>query len=148
MRNFIITFLFLAAAAMAVAQKGASLEELINRAQAAPTPAQPSLYTELAERQLEAADKLYNSGDSNTANSAVEDVVTYSGKAVHAATESGSHMKPTEIALRKMAARLRTIRRTLAFEDQKPVEDAANRLEALRTDLLSRMFDKGKKKDK
>ena len=148
MRNFIITFLFLAAAAMAVAQKGASLEELINRAQAAPTPAQPNLYTELAERQLEAADKLYNSGDSNAANSAVEDVVTYSGKAVYAATESGSHMKPTEIALRKMAARLRPIRRTLAFEDQKPVEDAANRLEALRTDLLSRMFDKGKKKDK
>ena len=57
-------------------------------------------------------------------------------------------LKPTEIALRKMAARLRTIRRTLALEDQKPVEDAANRLEALRTDLLSRMFDKGKKKDK
>jgi hypothetical protein len=146
MRNGLIAFIFLAAAAMAVAQKGASDEELINRAQAAPTGAQPGLYTELAERQLEAADKLYGSGDATAANSAVEDVVTYSGKATHAAAESGGHMKPTEIALRKMAARLRTIRRTLALEDQKPVEGAANRLEALRNELLTRMFEKNKKK--
>jgi hypothetical protein len=44
-----------------------------------------------------------------------------------------------------MADRLLTIRHTLAFEDQKPVEDAANRLEALRSELLARMFAKGKK---
>jgi hypothetical protein len=75
----------------------------------------------------------------------VNDVVYYSADAAHAANESGSRLKPTEIALGKMADKLRTIRRTLAFEDQKPVEDAANRLETLRTELLNRMFDKGKK---
>ena len=147
MRNCIVIFLFLGISAVGLAQKGSSVEELVERAQAAPKGAQPGLYTEIAERQLEAADKLYNSGDAQAAHSAVEDVVTYSGEAAHAASDSGNRLKPTEIALRKMAARLRTIRRTLALEDQKPVEDAANRLEALRTDLLSRMFAKGKKKD-
>ncbi len=146
MRHCMIAFLLLGATAVVLAQKGLSTEELINRAQTAPAAAQPSLYTQIAERQLEAADKLYNSGDAGAASSAVEDVVTYSGKAAHAAADSGSHLKPTEIALRKMADRLRTIRRTLAFEDQKPVEDAANRLEALRNDLLSRMFENKKGK--
>jgi hypothetical protein len=148
MRNCIIASVFLIAAAFALAQKGASVEELMQRAQAAPTGAQPAIYAELAERQLAAADKLYSSGDANAAGSAVEDVVSYSGKAAHAAAESGSHMKPTEIALRKMAERLRTIRRTLALEDQKPAEEAADRLEALRNDLLARMFEKNKKKGK
>jgi hypothetical protein len=147
MRNCIIAFLFLAGTVVALAQKGASLEELISRAQAAPTGAKPALYSELAQRQLEAADRLYNSGDAGAANAAVEDVVAYAGKATEAAADSGSRLKPTEIALRKMAARLRTIRRTLALEDQRPVEDAANRLEVLRTNLLSRMFE-NKKKDK
>lgn len=146
MRNRIFLFLCLAATAV-LAQKDATLDELIGRAGAAPINAQPGLYTQIAERQLESADKLYSSGDAQAASAAVDDVVTYSGKAVHAANESGSRLKPTEIALRKMADKLRTIRRTLAFEDQKPVEDAANRLEALRTDLLSRMF-ANKKKDK
>ena len=147
MRNYVVIVLLLAAPALVLAQKGASLDELLNRAQAAPPAAQTSLYTELAERQLESADKLYKSGDAGGANSAVDDVVTYSGKAARAAADSGSRMKPTEIALRKMADRLRTIRRSLALEDQRPVEEAANRLESLRTELLGRMFDK-KKKDK
>jgi hypothetical protein len=146
MRNRIFLLLCLAVTAAAFAQKDLTLDELISRASAAPVNAQPALYTQIAERQLESADKLYNTGDAQAASSAVDDVVTYSGKAVHAANESGSRLKPTEIALRKMADRLRTIRRTLAFEDQKPVEDAANRLETLRTDLLSRMFTNGKKK--
>jgi hypothetical protein len=147
MRNRILASLFLICAGWVLAQKGASVEELIVRAQAAPQGAQPALYTEAAEHQLEAADRLYNSGDSQAAKSAVEDVVTYCGQAEQAATASGSRLKPTEIALRKMSSRLRTIRRTLAVEDQKPVEDAANRLETLRSDLLSRMFENHKKKD-
>lgn len=148
MRNCIVLLFLLAASAAVFAQKDAPLDELISRAAAAPTNAQPALYTQIAERQLASADKLYTSGDAVAAKSAVDDVVTYSGDAAHAANESGNRLKPTEIALRKMADKLRTIRRTLAFEDQKPVEDAANRLEALRSDLLSRMFENGKKKDK
>jgi hypothetical protein len=146
MRNRIVVVLFLTAVTVVFAQKDASLDELISRAGTAPVSAQPALCTEIAERQLEAADKLYSSGNPGAASAAVDDVVTYSAKAAHAANESGSRLKPTEIALRKMADRLRAIRHTLAFEDQKPAEDAANRLEALRSELLARMFAKGKGK--
>jgi hypothetical protein len=43
-----------------------------------------------------------------------------------------------------MAAKLRDIKRSLNFDDQAPVQAAADRLENLRTDLLSHMFGKGK----
>jgi len=145
MRICIMFALLFAATVVVFGEKDASLEELKSRAATAPINAQPALCTEIAERQLKAADQLYSSGDVTAATAAVSDIVTYSTQAALAANESGKGLKPTEIALRKMADRLLTIRHTLAFEDQKPVEDAANRLEALRSELLARMFAKGKK---
>ncbi len=47
-----------------------------------------------------------------------------------------------------MAEKLRDIKRTLAFEDQPPVEQAIRRLEDVRTALLKEMFAKEKKKEK
>jgi hypothetical protein len=47
-----------------------------------------------------------------------------------------------------MAEKLRDIKRTLAFEDQLPVERAIRRLEDVRTTLLQEMFAKDKKKEK
>jgi hypothetical protein len=122
-----------------------SLDQLIKRANAAPERERAFLCTQVAERQLQAADKLYSAGDSDAARAAVADVVTYSEKAADASAHSSARLKQTEIALRKMAAKLRDIQRTISFEDQKPVEEAANRLEKLRTDLLARMFNKGAK---
>jgi hypothetical protein len=71
-------------------------------------------------------------------------VATYSEKAHDAAIQSGKKLKNTEIDFRKMSAKLRDIKRTLNFDDQAPVQAAADRLESLRTDLLSHMFGKGK----
>jgi hypothetical protein len=42
-----------------------------------------------------------------------------------------------------MAAKLRDIKRTVNFDDQEPLQAAADRMESLRTDLLTHMF-KGK----
>ncbi len=145
MRTIVAFVLFFTLGVALFAEKNVSLDELISRAATAPIGAQPALCTEIAERQLQAADKLYSSGDAGDANRAVEELVDYSTRAAHAAQESGSHLKPTEIALRKMADRLRAIRHTLSFDDQKSVEDAANRLETLRSELLTRMFSNGKK---
>ena len=39
-----------------------------------------------------------------------------------------------------MAHKLRDMKRTLSFEDQAPVQDAIDRLEHVRTDLLTKMF--------
>ena len=47
-----------------------------------------------------------------------------------------------------MAEKLRDIKRTLAFEDQPPVEQAIRRLEDVRTTLLKEMFAKENKKGK
>ena len=87
---------------------------------------------------------MYSAGKSDDARAAVQDVVTYSEKAQSTSIQSGKKLKNTEIALRKMAAKLRDIKRSLNFDDQAPVQTAADRLESLRTDLLTHMFGKGK----
>lgn len=134
----------LAASFAAFASKPETLQQLITRAEAARADERPGLYIEIAERQLQSADELYTTGKVDEARAAVSDVVTYSEKAHDTAIQSGKKLKSIEIAFRKMAARLRDIKRSLNFEDQAPVQAAADRLENLRTDLLSHMFGKGK----
>jgi len=136
--------LLLASSLAVLAEKDESLQDLIAKAEAAHPKDRPALFIEVAERQLKAADELYNAGKSDEAKTCVDDVATYSGKAQDAALQSGSRLKQTEISLRKMAARLRDVARTLNYEDQAPVQTAADRLESLRTGLQKRMFGKSK----
>jgi len=129
---------------LAFAYKTETLQELIARAESAKLDDQPALFTDIAERQLKSADELYTAGKIDDARAAVQDVVTYSEKAQATAIQSSKKLKNTEIALRKMEAKLRDIKRSLNFDDQAPVQAAADRLESLRTDLLTHMFGKGK----
>jgi hypothetical protein len=121
-----------------------TLQELVARAEAAHLEDRPPLYIEAAERQLKSADELYTSGKVEDARAAVSDVVTFAQKATDASIQSHKRLKDTEIAIRKMAAKLRDIKRTLNFDDQPAVQDAADHLEKMRTGLLSQMFGKGK----
>jgi hypothetical protein len=139
-----IAALLLATSVLAFAYKTETLQELIARAESAKLDDQPALFTDIAERQLKSADELYSAGKSDEARAAVQDVVTYSEKAQSSAIQSGKKLKNTEIALRKMAAKLRDIKRSLNFDDQAPVQAAADHLESLRTDLLTHMFGKGR----
>ncbi|HYU47077.1 MAG TPA: hypothetical protein VEK84_12985, partial [Terriglobales bacterium] len=91
------------------------------------------------------ADKLYSDGQTEQARTAVDDIVTYSEKARDSAAQTKKHLKNVEIALRKISEKLRDIKRTLAFEDQPPVDQAIKRLEDIRTSLLKEMFSKDKK---
>ena len=125
--------------------KDESIAQLIGRADLARLEDRPAIYAEIAERQLRNADQLYNEGKSDQAEAAVKDVVLYSDKAADAATKSGKKLKNTEIAMRKMAEKLRDINRSLSFDDQPPVQAAIEHLEGLRTELLNRMFGKGAK---
>jgi polyhydroxyalkanoate synthesis regulator phasin len=143
-RIVVVLALILAVAAASSASKEQSLQELIERANSATVKDQPALYIEIAERQLKSADELYNQGKVDDARAAVSDVVKYSEKAHDAAVQSGKRLKPTEMASRKMSRRLRDLKRTLNFEDQEPVQAAADRLETLAQDLLAHMFGKGK----
>jgi len=141
MRNlFFLVAVFLAVALTGLARQPETIEELKTRAESAKIEDRAVLYTEIAQREVDAADKLFTDGKAEEGQAAVQDVVTYSEKASGVAMQTGKKLKQTEIGVRKMAARLRDIKRTLAFEDQAPVQTAVDRLEQLRTDLLSRMF--------
>jgi hypothetical protein len=127
------------------AEQDQALQQLLARAESARIEDQPALYTEVARRELSSADRLYSAGQVDDARSAVKDLVTYSDKAHDASTHSGKRLKDTEIAMRKMAEKLRDMKRAVTFEEQGPLQTAADHLENLRTDLLSHMFSKGKK---
>ena len=145
MRRCIPIFVFVLAASFGAAGFDETpVAELHKRAESAPMGERPALYIDIAERQLKAADDLYNTGKVDEARDAVQDVVACSEKAHDAAIQSGKRLKPTEIALRKMSIKLRDIKRTLNFEDQPPVQTAAERLQSLSDDLLSHMFGKDK----
>lgn len=125
--------------------KEETVQQLVERASSARVEDQPALYSSAAEKLLRSADELYTAGKVDQARAAVSDLVTYSDKASSAAIESGKKLKNTEISVRRMAAKLRDIKRSLAFEDQAPVQSAIDRLESLRTQLLAKMFGKGAK---
>jgi len=144
MHRLPILALVLAVTAIALAVKEPSLDELIARANAAPVKDQPSLYVEIAERQLKSADELYIAGNVEEARKSVSDIVTYSEKAHDAAIQSGKKVKSVEMAVRKMSHKLNDVKRTLNFEDQAPVGEAADQLQKLADDLLTYMFRKGK----
>src|SRR5271169_3607300 len=148
MRRLALTMILLALAAAFGAAKDETLEELKARVDRAHTVDRAELCIRIAQYQLRNADKLYSDGKVEEARAGVDDIVTYSEKARDAATQTKKHLKNTEIDVRKIADKLRDIKRTLAFEDQPPVEQAIRRLEDVRTTLLQEMFAKENKKEK
>ena len=144
-RIFILTLLALASLP-AFAGKEESVDQLIARAESAPANDRPALYLKIARLKEEEADKFYDNGNPEAGKAALQDVVTYSKKATDAAIATGKRLKNVEITLRKMAEKFRDIKRTVAFDDQAPLQQAVDELEKMRTDLLSAMF--GKKKGK
>ena len=131
-----------ATALLCSAKKEESLAELKQRADSAKQQEQPHLYIDVADRQLETATAKFDSGDVGAAQAAVEDVATYGGKAAEAAVQSRKDMKKTEISLRKIVIKLRDLKRSVSFEDRKPIQTAIDDLEKMRTKLLTRMFAK------
>jgi hypothetical protein len=138
-------WMFLLALAAGSAAKDETVDELKSRLQNANPQDRPTVCVQIARLQLRNADTLYTNGKMEQARAAVDDIVTYSDQARDAATQSRKHLKNVEIAVRKMSEKLRDIKRTLAFEDQPPVEQAIQRLEEIRTSLLKEMFKKEKK---
>jgi hypothetical protein len=148
MRRLALYLLLLALGSAYGAAKDATVAELKARLENARSEDRPELCMQIAQRQLRNADTLYKDGNVAEAAAAVDDIVTYSEKARDAAAQTKKHLKNVEIDVRKMAERLRDIKRTLALEDQLSVERAIRRLEDIRTTLLQEMFAKDKKKEK
>lgn len=133
--------------AVVCAADDVSLEELKRRATSAEGGRRADLFIEVAQRQIEAADSRFSEGKTEEGQAAVDDAVAAAEEASAAAVESRSHMKQTEIALRRASRRLSDISRSLPFDDRKRTEEAVVKLEKIRTDLLTAMF-APKKKDK
>lgn len=149
MRGLAISiFLISCGLVLCAAAKDETVEGLKARFESARPEDRPMLAIQVAQHQLRNADKLYVDGKVEEAQAAVGDIVAYSEKARDAATQTKKHLKNVEIDVRKIADRLRDIKRTLAFEDQAPVEQAVRRLEDIRTELLKEMFAKDPKKEK
>lgn len=146
MRRLALYLLLLALASSYCGAADETIVELKAHADSARPEDRADLCVRVAQHQLRNADKLYNDGHVDEARAAIDDVVTYSEKARDAAIQSNKHLKNVEIDARKMAERLRDLKRTLAVEDQPPVEQAIRRLEDVRTALLNEMF--SKKKDR
>jgi hypothetical protein len=139
-------FLLLFAFVWAFAAKEETVDELKAHFANARPEDRPELGIRIAQHQLRNADKLYIEGKVEQAREAVDDIVAYAEKARDAATQTQKHLKNVEIDARKIADKLRDIKRTLAVEDQPPVEQAIRRLEDVRTTLLKEMFAKKEKK--
>jgi hypothetical protein len=145
--RLLFIFLFLVALAATGVARDESVADLKARLETARPEDRPELCARIAHLQVRTADKLYTEGHVDEARSAVEDVANYFEKGRDAAIASKSHLKNVEIDARKASEKLRDIKRTLAFEDQAPLEQAIQRVEAVRTGLLKEMF-AGKKKER
>jgi hypothetical protein len=140
MKRLLILVLLLST--IAWAGKEESVESLKARADRTQAKERVELCTRIAERQLDALEKAYNDGNTKQARAALADVVNYGVQAADLSSETGKHMKRTEITLRKISGRLEAMRRTLDVDDRPPVADAVQKIEAARNELLNRMFRK------
>jgi hypothetical protein len=149
MRRLTISMLLVIIALnVCAAAKEEAVDVLKSRFESARLEDRADLGMRIAQHQLRNADSLYGEGRAEPAVAAVDDIVTYSVKARDAAIQSNKRLKNVEIDVRKIADKLRDIKRTLAFEDQPAVEQAIRRLEDVRTTLLKVMFANDKKKEK
>ena len=122
-----------------------TIDELKNRATSGAIGGRPALCLEVSERQLKAADQLYTAGDNAKAEAAISDVAKYSELARDYAIQSHKHEKQSEIAVRKMARKLADLKHAVSHDEQKGVQNAIDRLQRVRDDLLAAMFPNGGK---
>jgi hypothetical protein len=138
-------FVLLAPAALRGGEEP-TIDELKARVADASVRDRPPLCIRISERQLAAADRLYIAGDSEQAKAALGDVIAFAEQARDSAIQSHKHEKQCEIAIRKSARKLADIKHTVSHDDQQQVQEAVDRLESIRYDLLLAMFPKGGKK--
>ena len=135
--------LWLALPILGAASEGnpqAELHELKERARTA-KPADATLANARVVRQeIAIASQYFNDGDVDKGQAVVDEAVQYAETAEAAANKHSKHLKEAEIILREALRRLEEIRRTLAYDDQAPVQKAEDRMEKVRGTLLSQMF--------
>ena len=138
-------FVLLVFSASATPTQSATVEELKARLTSARAGDRIQLCIEIAEQQLEAADKFYLTDETEKARTALDDVASFAEQARDSSIQFHKRQKQTEIAVRKMVRKLFDIRRAVNHEEQAPVQAAIDRLQRVRDDLLAAMFPKERK---
>jgi hypothetical protein len=144
-RNAVLAALVVGFALAAMASKDPTVEELKDRLKSTSIGDRPRLCLQIAERQFDATNKSFAGDESDKAKASLTDVVAFSELARDYAIQSRKHQKQTEIAVRTMARKLNDLKHTVAHDDQPAVQDAIDRLQRVRDDLLLAMFPHGKK---
>ena len=125
-----------------------SVDDLKVRVARASVSERPALCIQISERQLDAADRLYVAGDDEKAQATMTDVIAFAEQARDSAIQAHKREKQSEIAIRKMTRKLTNLKHTVTHEEQPQIQDAIDRLERIRDDLLAAMFPNGVKKQK
>lgn len=131
--------------AEAAPSKDLTVDQLKAKLSSTSTGDRPHLCVQIAQKQMEEADKEYAASDFEKGQAALGDVVAYSELARDYAIQSHKYQKQSEIAVRAMARKLTELMHSLGHDDQAPVQEALNRLQRVRDDLLMAMFPKGAK---
>lgn len=145
LRSATVAALLAAFLASPIAAKEQTLEELKARVSAVSVGDRPQICLQIAARQLDDADRLYTAFDSEKAQVSLTDVVTFSELARDYSIQSRKHQKQTEIEVRKMTRKLNDLKHLVSRDEQVAVQNAIDRLQRVRDDLLLAMFPKGKK---
>lgn len=127
-----------------VAGKEPTIEELKARISSAPIGDRPHICLQAAQQQLATTDKLYAAEENERARASLADVVAFSELARDYSIQSRKHQKQTEISVRTMVRKLSDLKHALPHDEQPEVQNAIDRLERVRDDLLLAMFPKGK----
>ncbi len=127
-----------------VAAKESTLEELKARLSSASIGDRVHLCVQVAERQLAFATKMYETEENEKARASLADVIAFSELARDYSLQSRKHQKQTEISVRSMVRKLVDLKHAVPHDEQPAVQDAIDRLERVRDDLLLSMFPKGK----
>jgi NADH dehydrogenase/NADH:ubiquinone oxidoreductase subunit G len=138
-------FVLFLLSASATSTQSATVDELKARLTSARAGDRIQLCLQIAEGQLEAADKFYLTDEPEKAKAALDDVASFSEQARDHSIQSRKRQKQTEIAVRRMVRKLFDIKRAVNHEEQTPVQAAIDRLQRVRDDLLAAMFPKERK---
>lgn len=123
-----------------------SLEELKARAANASVGDRPPVCLEISERQIGAAGRFFELGDTEQAKGALNDVIAYGEMARDSSIQSHKHQKDSEIKIRKLTRKLSDMKHLVTHDDQELVQNTIDRLDRARDDLLVSMFPKVGKK--
>jgi hypothetical protein len=128
-------------ATCAATKQPETLEQLKARADATTGEEKPVVCADVVQREIEAADKSFTDGEAEKGHAMVHDAVAYAEKARDASKGlPAKKMKKIEIMLRQAENRMNALRRTLALEDQQDVQEAAEKIAKIRTEILDQMF--------